>query len=44
MYAKSVIDKVNVYNALTGPQGDILQVIQGLWGQVSVLMGLLDAA
>lgn len=29
---------------LTGPQGDTLQAIQGLWGQVKVLTGLLDTA
>lgn len=31
-------------NVPTGPHGDILQVTQGLWGQVNVLGGLLDAA
>lgn len=31
-------------SVLTGPQGDVLQIIQGLWGQVKVLTGLLDTA
>lgn len=34
----------DLYNAPTGPHGDILQVMQGLWGQVKVLRGLLDIA
>lgn len=28
----------------TGPHGDALQLIQGLWGQIKVLRGLLDTA
>lgn len=41
---QSLTSHTDMCNVPTGPQGDVLHVIHGLWGQVKVLRGLLETA